>query len=63
MAEIEVYSLDEVQKILQVTRRSIYSYVKDGKLKAVKIGKYWRVTRENLEEFLRVGTKGAKGEK
>lgn len=63
MAEIEVYSLDEVQKILQVTRRSIYSYIKDGKLKAVKIGKYWRVTRENLEEFLRVGTKGAKGEK
>ena len=58
MAEIEVYSLDEVQKILQVTRRSIYSYIKDGKLKAVKIGKYWRVTRENLEEFLRVGTKG-----
>lgn len=63
MAEIEVYSLDEVQKILQVTRRSIYSYIKDGKLKAVKIGKYWRVTRENLEEFLRVGTKGAKSEK
>ena len=58
MAEIEVYSLDEVQKILQVTRRSIYSYIRDGKLKAVKIGKYWRVTRENLEEFLRVGTKG-----
>ena len=58
MAEIEVYSIDEVVDLLHVTKRSIYSYIKDGKLKAVKVGKYWRVTRENLEEFLRVGTKG-----
>ena len=59
MDELIVYSIDEVVKILQVTNRSVYSYIKDGKLKAVKVGKYWRVTRENLEAFLSTGTKPA----
>lgn len=59
MAELKVYTIDEVVDLLHVTRRSIYSYIKDGKLKAVKIGKYWRVTQENLEEFLSTGTKDA----
>ena len=39
--------------------RSFYTYIKEGKLKAVKIGKYWRVTQENLEDFLSKGTKSA----
>lgn len=59
MADIRVYTLDEVETILHVTRRSIYNYIKEGKLKAVKIGKFWRVTQENLEEFLSTGTKPA----
>ena len=59
MAELKVYTIDEVVDLLHVTKRSIYSYIKDGKLKAVKIGKYWRVTQENLEDFLSRGTKSA----
>lgn len=57
MKELKVYTIDEVVELLHVTRRTVYSYIKDGKLKAVKIGKYWRVTQENLEEFLSTGTK------
>lgn len=57
MGELKVYTIEEVVALLHVTRRSIYSYIKDGKLKAVKIGKYWRVTQENLEAFLSTGTK------
>lgn len=63
MADLRVYSIEEVTSILQVTRRSVYSYIRDGKLKAVKIGKYWRVTQQNLEDFLSKGTKVAPGEK
>ncbi|MGF2526143.1 helix-turn-helix domain-containing protein, partial [Ralstonia pseudosolanacearum] len=63
MADLRVYSIEEVTSILQVTRRSVYSYIRDGKLKAVKIGKYWRVTQQNLEDFLSKGTKAAPGEK
>ena len=49
---IKVYSLEEVEQILQVTRRTLYNYISSGKLKATKMGKYWRVTEKALEEFL-----------
>lgn len=60
MSELKVYTTDEIVDLLHVTRRSIYSYIKDGKLKAVKVGKAWRVTQENLEDFLSKGTEGGK---
>lgn len=62
MANIKVYTLNEVAEILQLTRRTLYSYIKDGKLKAVKIGKYWRVPEETLQQFIANGTEGQKHE-
>lgn len=56
MNEIKVYTLDEVAEILKVSRRTLYAYVKDGKLPAVKMGKYWRVSQENLLAFVSTGT-------
>ena len=52
-----VYSLDEVAEILKVTKRTLYTYVKNGTIRAVKVGKYWRVTEASLNEFLSKGTK------
>lgn len=49
---IKVYTILEVAEILQVGRRAVYSYVRDGKLKAVKIGKEWRINEPDLKEFL-----------
>lgn len=54
--DIEVYTLAEVADILQITRRTIYNWVKSGKLKTFKAGRSWRVTREALEEFTKAGT-------
>lgn len=56
MADIKVYTLDEVADILKVTKRTLYNYVKAGKLPAVKIGKYWRVSEESLQTFISTGT-------
>lgn len=54
--ELKVYTLEEIAELLHITRRTLYTYVKEGKLKAVKVGKYWRVTEKTLEEFLNKGT-------
>lgn len=54
--DIEVYTLTEVMDLLGVTRRTLYSWIKDGKIKAFKAGKEWRVTRRALEEFTEHGT-------
>jgi excisionase family DNA binding protein len=56
MADIKVFTLDEVADILKVTKRTLYNYVKAGKLPAVKIGKYWRVSEESLQAFISTGT-------
>lgn len=55
MPDIKVYTLEEVADILKVTRRTIYTYIKKGKLPAVKMGKYWRVTEESLRQFVSAG--------
>ena len=55
--DIEVYTLEEVQTLLQVTRRTLYNWIKDGKLKAFRAGRQWRVTKEALEAFTQTGTR------
>lgn len=54
--DIEVYTLKEIEDLLQVTRRTLYNWIKGGKLRAFRIGKEWRVTKEALEEFTQTGT-------
>lgn len=51
-----IYTLDEIAEMLHITRRTLYTYIKEGKLQAVKIGKYWRVSETNLQAFLEKGT-------
>lgn len=53
---LTVYTVLEVAEILSVTRRTIYNYIDSGQLKAIKIGKYWRITEDNLKNFLDKGT-------
>lgn len=48
----KAYTLQEVADLLQVTRRTVYSYVKEGKIKAVKIGRTWRVNESELAKLL-----------
>lgn len=56
MQDIKVYKIDEVAEMLKVTRRTIYNYVKSNQLKAMKMGREWRITHQAIEEFLKTGT-------
>jgi len=55
--DLILYTIEEVTQILKVTQRTVYNFIKNGDLKAVKVGKYWRVKHEDLEAFLASGTK------
>lgn len=48
----KVYTLEEIAELLNVTRRTMYNYIKSGRLKAVKIGSIWRVSEDNLKKFI-----------
>ena len=52
---MKLYTLQEVADVLRVSRQTIYNYVTAKKLKASKIGKEYRVTEEDLQDFLKNG--------
>jgi excisionase family DNA binding protein len=47
----ELYSVEQVAERLNLNVRTIRGYVRDGRLKAVRIGKQYRIAREDLEAF------------
>lgn len=53
----EFYSIEECVAILKVTQRSVYKYIKGGKLSAHKVGRRWYVAKEALDNYI-TGTPG-----
>jgi excisionase family DNA binding protein len=49
MNEARLYSLEQVAERLGLQVRTVRGYVRSGRLKAIRIGKQYRVTRESLE--------------
>ena len=49
---IRLYTLTELEPILGVTHRTLQTYIKDGRLKGVKIGGKWKVSAETLQKFI-----------
>ncbi|WP_067139135.1 helix-turn-helix domain-containing protein [Microtetraspora malaysiensis] len=47
----QYYSVDQVAELLDLHVRTVRGYVRDGRLKATRIGKQYRITREDLEAF------------
>jgi len=45
----ELYSVDQVAAQLGLHVRTVRNYIRDGRLKAVRIGKQYRIAREHLE--------------
>jgi excisionase family DNA binding protein len=46
-----LYSVEQVADRLGLHVRTVRNYVRDGRLKAVRIGKQYRIAREDLEAF------------
>ncbi|MBR6396908.1 MAG: helix-turn-helix domain-containing protein, partial [Lachnospiraceae bacterium] len=48
----KLYTLTELEGVLGVSHRTLLTYVKQGRLKAVKAGGKWKVTKEQLKAFV-----------
>ena len=56
MTEIEtIYSVEEAASILKINVRLVRFYIRSGKLKATKIGKYYRIQESNLIKLIKNG--------
>ena len=50
--EIEFYEVKDLTKILNLSRQTIEKYLKEGRIKAKKIGVKWLVSAGQLNEYL-----------
>ena len=55
MNETKLYTLQEVANVLRVTRQTVYNYVNSKRLRATKYAKEYRVTENDLDEFIKTG--------
>jgi len=54
VANDQLMTIKEVADFLRISTISAYSWVRDGKLPAIRIGKEWRVRSRDLDEWLEV---------
>lgn len=51
--DITHYTVNEVAANLRVTPRTIYNYIKTGKLRGIKIANKWRFSKKHMDDFLK----------
>lgn len=49
----EFYKAEDLAKLLQVNIMTIYRYIKAGRLKAHKIGREFRIDKNEFQAFLK----------
>jgi excisionase family DNA binding protein len=52
MTDKKFYSAQEIADIFNYNVMTIYRYIKAGKLKAYKVGKEFRIDKNEFEKFL-----------
>jgi excisionase family DNA binding protein len=48
----DYYTVDQISEMLDIHPKTIQRYIREGKLRATKIGKSWRVTGHDLSVFM-----------
>ena len=46
------YTVTEAAEILRLTRRTIFTYIYAGKIKAAKVGNKWIIPESQIKQFI-----------
>jgi excisionase family DNA binding protein len=49
---LRAYTVEQVAKMLHISRDKIYYLLRTGQLRSIKIGKLRRITEQQLAEFI-----------
>lgn len=52
MTDEQYYTIEEVAKTLKVVYLTVYRWIQEGKLKAYKAGKQYRINKTDLDRFI-----------
>lgn len=53
MVTKEIMNLKEVAEYLGLNERTVYNLVRRAEIPAIKIGRQWRVKKDNLDEMFK----------
>jgi len=45
---------NELSVILGISKRSIYNFLKEGRIKGIKAGREWLFSKDNIEDFMKI---------
>lgn len=49
----DVLSVDDVCAILGVNSKTTYKLLKEGKIKSIRVGRLYKITKHNMTKFLK----------
>lgn len=52
----KLYTIEQAAEYLIVPKQTVSKWLREGRIKGIKIGGLWRISEEALEEFLNSGT-------
>ena len=52
MSEMEYYTTKDVCELLKISSKTLYKYLEQGKIKGTKLGKSWRYSQKDIDEFI-----------
>lgn len=55
LLEEQYLTTEEIAKMLRVSVQSVNKWCREGKLKAIRAGRRWRITRADLNQFTQKG--------
>ncbi len=56
----ELFSVQEVAKLLDMSHSGVLYHIKNGTLKSTQVGKIYVITKEDFADFLKEKSKGKK---
>lgn len=54
---VVLYNVNDLMRLLKVTRVTVLRYINQKKIRAFKVGHSWLVTKDALDEFIRLSEK------
>lgn len=48
----DILNLNETADYLRVSKQTVYNMIKDGRIKAYKVGREWKILRSDIAAYL-----------
>lgn len=59
MNESKFLTPAQVAELLQMETETVQGWLRTGRLKGIKIGRYWRIREEALDQFIKEAEQGS----